>query len=254
MPTRRRKMAPDKRTGLTPKALEAWRIGDWHALNRELGLDVQDIAVRCDVSRAAGIARRSYRRAFELRAALIDLCGPPGRVGRHGNPLGPARPRKKQTHADRRRKIGPQRIGDALSGAQRQILQWGFSLFGVDDDMHFATRRTDNGHGRCTDRRSWQRGSGAAGRPCGRRPVAYWQYEHGLKDGRQAFRRVAERDRGRGAHGARAGRYVGGRARGDRATLAGADPAVCRQRRRPCAMRASGAAVRRRSIASTARR
>ena len=101
MPTRRRKMAPDKRTGLTPKALEAWRIGDWHALNRELGLNVHETSpFDATLPEPPEWAGASYRRAFELRQALIEAAGPPGRVGLHGDPRGPARPRKRQVHAD----------------------------------------------------------------------------------------------------------------------------------------------------------
>ena len=94
-------MAPDKRPGLTPKALEAWRIGDWHALNRELGLNVHETSpFDATLPEPPEWAGASYRRAFELRQALIDQGGPPGRVGRHGDPLGAARPRKRQVHAD----------------------------------------------------------------------------------------------------------------------------------------------------------
>jgi hypothetical protein len=32
----------------------------------------------------------SWPGAWELRRALIEVAGPPGRVGRHGEPLGPA--------------------------------------------------------------------------------------------------------------------------------------------------------------------
>ena len=94
-------MAPDKRTGLTPKALEAWRIGDWHALNRELGLNVHETSpFDATLPEPPEWAGASYRRAFELRQALIEAAGPPGRVGLHGDPRGPARPRKRQIHAD----------------------------------------------------------------------------------------------------------------------------------------------------------
>ena len=100
MPTRRRKVAP-RQTGISIRALEAWRIGDWHGLNRELGLNVHETSpFDATLPEPPEWAGASYRRAFELRQALIGAAGPPGRVGRHGDPLGPARPRKRQVHAD----------------------------------------------------------------------------------------------------------------------------------------------------------
>ena len=84
-----------------------------------------------------------------------------------------------------RRKIGPQRIGDALSDAQRQILQWGFSLFGIDDGNAFRDevhrQRAWALHGAAI-MAEWMAEKVAN---VGRRPLAYWEYEHGLKvDGR----------------------------------------------------------------------
>ena len=100
MPTRRRKVAP-RQTGISVRALEAWRIGDWHALNRELGLNVHETSpFDATLPEPPEWAGASYRRAFELRQALIEAAGPPGRVGLHGDPRGPARPRKRQVHAD----------------------------------------------------------------------------------------------------------------------------------------------------------
>jgi hypothetical protein len=94
-------MAPEQRARLTAKALEAWRIGDWHGLNRELGLNVHETSpFDARAPTPPEWAGASYRWAFELRQALIEQGGPPGRVGRHGDPLGPARPRKRQVHAD----------------------------------------------------------------------------------------------------------------------------------------------------------
>ena len=100
MPTRRRKVAP-RQTGISVRALEAWRIGDWHGLNRELGLNVHETSpFDATLPEPPEWAGASYRRAFELRERLIEAAGPPGRVGLHGDPRGPARPRKRQVHAD----------------------------------------------------------------------------------------------------------------------------------------------------------
>jgi hypothetical protein len=95
MPTKRVKRTP-ARIGVSAEAAEAWRIGDWHAVNRAFGV------LPCDHSpfdvngseppewerdRPWRVASR--KRAWALRQALIEAAGPPGRVGRHGEPLGP---------------------------------------------------------------------------------------------------------------------------------------------------------------------
>jgi len=92
--TKRRRIGP-RQHGLTPRALEAWRVGDWHTLNAELGIrpwmvspfDAAARPTRDDGSPWA----QSWPRAAELRRRLIEAAGPPGRVGRHGEPLGPRR-------------------------------------------------------------------------------------------------------------------------------------------------------------------
>jgi hypothetical protein len=93
MTTKRRKLTA-QRIGLSSAALEAWRGGDLHALNRELGVRPWMISP-FDAGSKPSIGAKSewassWPRAAGLRAALIEAAGPPGRVGRHGQPLGPA--------------------------------------------------------------------------------------------------------------------------------------------------------------------
>jgi hypothetical protein len=96
VPTTRRRIAPS-RAGISVKAIQAWQIGDFHALNRELGVrpwqwspfDVQ--GTEPDYSRPD----HAWDRAMELRRRLIELAGPAGRVGRHGDPLGPTKRTKR---------------------------------------------------------------------------------------------------------------------------------------------------------------
>ena len=68
--------------------IKPWQVSPFDATPREKRPD------------EATAYSESFARAAELRRTLIELGGPPGRVGRHGDPLGPARPRKKQAHAD----------------------------------------------------------------------------------------------------------------------------------------------------------
>jgi hypothetical protein len=105
MPTKRRKLTP-RTIGISSAAIAAWREGGFHTLNRELGIGphqhspfdatratpppwIQDnwnTDLRGGLSGVAG-----WRHAWGLRQRLIELAGPPGRVGRHGEPLGPGR-------------------------------------------------------------------------------------------------------------------------------------------------------------------
>jgi hypothetical protein len=82
MPTTRRRIKRPMTTVLTPEAIECWRIGDFHGLNRALGVKPWDISP-FDGDLFPGT------RARELYEALSQY-GPPGRWDRHGEPLGPA--------------------------------------------------------------------------------------------------------------------------------------------------------------------
>jgi hypothetical protein len=103
VPTNRRRrahaLAKDR---LTPEVCEAWRAGDFHAVNQVLGVRPWQFSP-FDVERTTAPAwlvdRRGsdsmvgvgdWQRAWELRQALIAAAGPPGRMDRHGRPLGPA--------------------------------------------------------------------------------------------------------------------------------------------------------------------
>jgi hypothetical protein len=99
MPTKRRKLA-SRRIGLSAAAISGWQIGDYHMVNRELGVRPWQVSPfdaggnlpgRCTPGDAWCA---SWPRAVELRAALIAVAGPPGRMDRHGQPLGPAKARK----------------------------------------------------------------------------------------------------------------------------------------------------------------
>jgi hypothetical protein len=99
MPTNRtrrpRSPSPD---AISSEAVRAWHIGDFHALNRELAVapcDFSPFDVSAEGAPPAYIAQSpwrlmAWRRGQELRRQLLRH-GPPGRVGRHGDPLGPAR-------------------------------------------------------------------------------------------------------------------------------------------------------------------
>jgi hypothetical protein len=103
MPTTRRRIGHRMAFQLTPQALEAWMAGDYHACNTALGLLPCDFSP-FDVTRETPpewlVAARgtdlvagpnNWRRAWELRRALVSEVGPPGRYDRHGRPLGAAR-------------------------------------------------------------------------------------------------------------------------------------------------------------------
>jgi hypothetical protein len=102
MPTNRTRRAraphPD---ALSTAALEAWQRGDYHALCRVLATPpwqpspwpLELTALGCDQGpcpRDAGpLWRAGWRRAQELQRALLEAAGEPGRMDRHGAPLGP---------------------------------------------------------------------------------------------------------------------------------------------------------------------
>jgi hypothetical protein len=94
MPTKRVKRTPT-RVALSEAALAAWRIGDFHALNRALGVTPHEVSpFDADDYADDAIVPESRRlpRARELAATLLAQAGPPGGVGRHGEPLGPGVP------------------------------------------------------------------------------------------------------------------------------------------------------------------
>jgi len=101
MPTNRHRIEREQH-GITGELLEAWRVGDWHLVNRLTNTGPHQIAPMDaipsyrpppdDTSHYAS----SWPRAVEWRKRLIAQAGPPGRCDRHGQPLGPAKAR----HAD----------------------------------------------------------------------------------------------------------------------------------------------------------
>jgi hypothetical protein len=108
MPTKRRKLTA-RSIGISAAAVQAWQRGDLHACHQALGImpfdfspfDVPTEYPACYATgwgggRGPGDAMNydSWRRALELRQALIELAGEPGPMDRHGGPLGPAPPRK----------------------------------------------------------------------------------------------------------------------------------------------------------------
>jgi hypothetical protein len=95
VPTKRVKRTPE-RIGITAAAAQAWRVGDFHMVNRELGVAPCDWSP-FDVTDGPPPSwikgpwqARSWRRGQELRRALLEVAGEPGQYDRHGSPLGPA--------------------------------------------------------------------------------------------------------------------------------------------------------------------
>jgi hypothetical protein len=102
MPTKRRRLA-NTHIGISPAAIEAWRIGDFHGLHAALGvrpwhISPFDVVEGDDPENPSGMLFASpdppseWRRAVVARRRLIELAGAPGGVGRHGEPLGPGKP------------------------------------------------------------------------------------------------------------------------------------------------------------------
>jgi hypothetical protein len=104
--TRRRKLHAT-RVGISAEACYHWQRGDKHACHRELGIMPFDFSPfhvedpeppqwlvekergwdgKGATDLVAGSA--NWRRAWELRQALIELAGEPGPMDRHGRPLG----------------------------------------------------------------------------------------------------------------------------------------------------------------------
>ena len=92
MPTKRRKLST-RQIGIPEAAIAAWRAGDLHELNRLLGIrpwqpspfDVTTPGPPAWAS-VSGPFHTAWPRAWEIRQALLQH-GPPGRFGRHGEPL-----------------------------------------------------------------------------------------------------------------------------------------------------------------------
>jgi hypothetical protein len=73
-----------------PGALEAWKAGDRAGLHAALGLKpwmLSPLDTSCPYPPGSGAAA-SWPHIVELRRQLIEQAGSPGRVGRHGEPLG----------------------------------------------------------------------------------------------------------------------------------------------------------------------
>jgi hypothetical protein len=99
--TRRRRIHAT-RIGISAEAAYAWQRGDLHACHKALGIMPFDVSpfTTDDAEppqymldeESAGIEKpygaASWRRAWELRCALVELAGPPGPMDRHGRPLG----------------------------------------------------------------------------------------------------------------------------------------------------------------------
>jgi hypothetical protein len=103
MPTRRVRTERAQH-GITAELCEAWHQGDWHLVNRLTDTKPWQIAPMDAVSSWPADDddspwAESWPRAMEWRKRLIAAAGPPGRCDRHGDPLGPAKPRKPK-HAD----------------------------------------------------------------------------------------------------------------------------------------------------------
>jgi hypothetical protein len=102
MPTKRVKRGATP-IGISAAAIEAWRTGDWHGLNRLLGIAPCDVSPFDAVGPLPSWCRTSstcwcasWPRGAELRKTLLEVAGPPGRYDRHGQPLGPAEPRTRR--------------------------------------------------------------------------------------------------------------------------------------------------------------
>jgi hypothetical protein len=93
MPTKRVKRQPE-RIGISAEAIAAWREGDYHKLNRELQIGPHQWSP-FDASEAKppqwmpDYQLAFWERARQLREELLKH-GKPGRMDRHGRPLGPA--------------------------------------------------------------------------------------------------------------------------------------------------------------------
>lgn len=95
MATKRRKVNA-RAIGLSPAAIEAWQRGDFHGLNRLLGIAPFEVSPFDAIGPLPSWCRTnhtcwcaSWPRGVELREVLIEVAGEPGAYDRHGRPLGP---------------------------------------------------------------------------------------------------------------------------------------------------------------------
>lgn len=80
---------------ITHEVAQAWLAGDFHALNRALGVmpwQISPFNAHREHVGASELLLSSLPRARELRAALLEVAGEPGDMDRHGRPLGPGLP------------------------------------------------------------------------------------------------------------------------------------------------------------------
>jgi hypothetical protein len=100
MPTTRKRIGHRMAFMITPQATYAWQRGDKHACHQALGVMPWDFSplyvedaeppqwVKDRTGTDAVADSANWRRAWELRQALIELAGEPGPFDRHGAPLG----------------------------------------------------------------------------------------------------------------------------------------------------------------------
>jgi hypothetical protein len=105
MPTNRvRRSRPRIAETITAEAITAWQVGDFHALNRALGIppchpspfprDRTALGCSQDEKRPVGCTKvwwDGLERAQALQQEFYRVAGEPGIVGRHGKPMGPAK-------------------------------------------------------------------------------------------------------------------------------------------------------------------
>ena len=98
MPTRRTRVPRERvEDALSVEAVAAWKAGDFHALGRALNIAPWQVSPFDAVGKLpdwagpSSAVSQSWDRAVALRQALLEAGGKPGRMDRHGQPLGPRR-------------------------------------------------------------------------------------------------------------------------------------------------------------------